>query len=347
MKLADMRIVQLANELVLKNPDIELLRLRPLEEYPALPRILQSELQKSHLEGKLILPNLRSLENKNVAVFSDYSGEGSGDFYAYSVLVCGWQYIGATGKRLREIREKYRLGEKEISFKSFKMVRRILPEYLKALDDLLLGFLCTIVVDKKLVTLFGSSEKQTTAALAEMLETENVGHWKRDVAEKMLRVVHMATYLTALLAHDGQKIFWMTDHDSICANSEMHLDLLKLFGRVLGIYKRADCTFPDLGGAVPFEERALEFLDLLSAADVVSSSLAHYFTLRSASTSHDEIVVKPGAEEVIRWLAADGVGLKKATFLIRPGQPGTLEHGRVDFTRKDIPANSTFVPIYM
>ncbi len=48
-----------------------------------------------------------------------------------------------------------------------------------------------------------------------MLEAEEIGHWKPEIAEKALRVTHFVSFLTALLAHDGQKIFWMTDNDAM------------------------------------------------------------------------------------------------------------------------------------
>ena len=53
--------------------------------------------------------------------------------------------------------------------------------------------------------------------MKEAPSSEGLGNWDLAVVEKLMRVVHMAAYLAALGA-DGQKIFWMSDHDSICAN---------------------------------------------------------------------------------------------------------------------------------
>jgi hypothetical protein len=338
------RLIEFANQIVWKSPDLNLLRRAPVEEYPALSRVLQDQLQRSHARGKLFLPDLRAFRNGSVGVFSDYGGEGSGNYHTYSALVCGYGYTGPFTQKMKAVREAHGLGEKEIAFKDFGMgpVRRALPDYLTALNALP-GFLCALVVDKKLSTVFGSPRNDS---LARLLEAEKIGQWKAGVAEKLLRVVHFAAFLTALLTHDGQKVFWMSDHDAICANTAMHQQMLVLFQRVLTLYTRPGCTFPLVGGAVPFEQRTIEMLDLLSAADVAAGCIEHYFTKRD-SVSPDEIRMKAGSEEVLRWLAFDGIGLKKATFVLRPGKAGMIEQYVVEFNPVNPPATTTVIPIFM
>lgn len=166
------------------------------------------------------------------------------------------------------------------------------------------------------------------------------------MAEKLLRVVHLAAFLVGLLAHDGQKIFWMSDHDAICPNKEMHDHALSLFQRLLGIYTRPHCTYPVLGGALPFAERSLEMTDLLSAADVVAGSVAQYLT-KLDSQRHEDISVKDGSDSVLCWLAQDGVGLKKITFLLRRARNGGVEAGTVEFDLVNPPPDTLLVPIVM
>jgi hypothetical protein len=79
-----------------------------------------------------------------------------------------------------------------------------------------------LAIDKRLQSLFGPVGRGTKKFSADTLRSESLGERKPDVNEKLLRVAHIAAFLTGLLIHDGQKIFWMTDHDSICATSEMH-----------------------------------------------------------------------------------------------------------------------------
>jgi hypothetical protein len=70
---------------------------------------------------------------------------------------------------------------------------------------------------------------------------------KLEIAEKALRVVHTAAFLTALLGHEGQKIFWMSDHDAISPDLSAHNRLLALFQNVLSLY--TDRQFGLIGGA--------------------------------------------------------------------------------------------------
>ena len=77
-----------------------------------------------------------------------------------------------------------------------------------------------------------------------MLSDAGLGEWKREVAERLLRLTHLAAFLTALLAHNGQKLFWMTDNDSICPNEDAHKQALTLVDRVLAVYGRPGVKFP-------------------------------------------------------------------------------------------------------
>jgi hypothetical protein len=145
---------------------------------------------------------------------------------------------------MNAVRQTHGLGDKEIAFKDFGMgqVQRSLPGYLNALDKLP-GFLFTLAIDKRLRSLFGQGGKETREFIAQTLKSAGLGERKQHVNEKLLRVVHMAAFLTGLLAHDGQKILWMTDHDAICANREMHDTTLRLFQRVLSLYTAKQHTF--------------------------------------------------------------------------------------------------------
>jgi hypothetical protein len=161
------RIVELANQLVWKTPDLDLLRAHPENEYALIARALQTQLKKSHARGTLFLPDLRAFDNTSVGVFSDYGGESTGNYYVYSALVCGYGVTGVFNTRMKSVCAGYHLGDKEIAFKDFGMgqLSSALPDYLAALNNSVPGFLCSIVVDKKLTTLFGSPEDSTLSAL--------------------------------------------------------------------------------------------------------------------------------------------------------------------------------------
>lgn len=340
-------LIEYANRLVWKDPDLDLLHKAEDKEYPVLTQVLQRELRLGHARRKLFLPDLRAFGNNAVAVFSDYSGEGSGRFYTYTALVCGYSYTGRFIDQMKVVRKAHKLDEKEIEFKDLSMgqLQRALPEYLDALNQLP-GFLCTLAVDKRIKTLFGPLETGARQTLARMLETEGLGTWKPDVAEKLLRIVHFTAFLTALLSHNGQKLFWMTDHDAICPTQESHKLLLSVFDRVLAIYTRPGCQYPLVGGAVPFEPRAIGLLDLLSAADLVAGAIEPCIPVRGSKPDGDTRV-KSGADKVLAWLACDGLRLKKATIMIRQGENEAVEAGAIELGPLEPPRNATVIPITM
>lgn len=340
------RLTEFANRLALKRPDLSLLRSHPREEYPILTESLDYLLKERDAQRKLVLPNLAAFNNDAVGIFSDYSGENSGTYMTYSVLVCGYNFIGPFSEKMKAIRERYGLAEKEIGFKSFGMgqVRACLSDFLAAADTLP-GFLCTMAVDKRIATVFGLHDKPQYQRLAQALDEIGLGGRKPHVVEKLLRVVHMSAFLAALLAHDGQKIFWMSDNDSICANLEKHHSMLQLFERVLPIYARTGANIPLLGSALPFQPRSVELNDLLSIADVYAGSIAQYLS-KYETEKKEEIVLKAGAEKVLCALAGDGVGLKKATFLLRLNDQGIVERGQVEVSLVNPPSDAMFIPIF-
>ena len=310
--------------------------------------MMQEAIKRGHSHGKL-LPDLRACGNETVAVFTDYGGEDNKErYFTYSTLVCGWNLSEFFLHRMKSIRQKHSLEEKEIAFKDFRMgqLQRALPDYLNALDTLP-GFLFTLVVDKHLSSLFGPAGKETRDLITQTLKSEGFGERKPAINEKLLRIVHIAAFLTGLLAHNTQKIFWMTDHDSISPTAEMHEKTLSLFQRVLGMYTNEKDIFPILGGALPFDERSVELLDFLSATDVCAGSLSQYLTQVATVKPGEEIIVKAGCERVLQWLAHDGIGLKKMNVIMRPGPNGIIKSSILKLQPENPPKNVRIIPIFI
>jgi hypothetical protein len=101
---------------------------------------------------------------------------------------------------MKRIRARFGLGEKEFAFKDFRMaaMRNALPAYLDALNGYVPGLLFTVLVDARVVSLFGPQDNSTGKALSAVLKEKGFGSLKPRVAEKMLRVVHTSAFLTAL-----------------------------------------------------------------------------------------------------------------------------------------------------
>jgi hypothetical protein len=241
-------------------------------------------------------------------------------------LICAFGSLDPFKREMRRVRKEFGLADKEIEFKDFGMgpIQRALPAYLETLNGYVPGLLFTLVVDKRLKSLFGSSHKSTLETLAQMLEARGVGRRRPHVAEKVMRVVHTAAFLTALLGHEGQQIFWMSDHDAVCPNPAMHDQMLSLYHNILTLYTAK--TFGRIGGGHPFDDRSTDFLDLLSAADIAVGAVGQYFTGRSA-VGEENVGVKPGAEKVLGWLGVDALALKKTCVMIAAGD-GAISRGR-------------------
>lgn len=338
------RTIRLANQLSVKDIPLPLLRDDLRDQYSSLIESVEHLLLASHRRRQLILPELSAFNNQSLGIFSDYSGEGSGHYFVYSVLVCGLNMRAHLDAQMAEIRSRFELGSKEIAYKDLSMgqMRRALPEYLAA-SDLLPGLLCTIAVDKKIESVF-TNEPNARRQLVGMLQDAELGAWKPAVAEKLLRVVHLAAYLAVLLGRNGQDVFWMTDNDEICPTPSHHLRLLEAFARVLQIYQRPSSSFDKIGGATPFAERSVELNDLLSLPDLAAGVLGDYLS-KSDVLPHDEIRVKEGTEDIMLWFGRQGVGLKKFCAFLRPGPGGSIERGRLDFSAKD-PPPQILIPIY-
>ena len=248
--------------------------------------------------------------------------------------------------KMRGIRQQYQLGETEIAYKRFRegRMRAALPDYLLALNNLLPGLLFTLVVDKKIKSLFGVETKDDREAVRQYLRDAGFGSKKPEVIEKALRITHMAAFLTGLLAHDGQKIFWMTDNDAISEGERGATETLSLFARAVEIYKRSGVSFDVIGGGTAFAKRHADTLDLLSAADIVCGALSDYLTKRE-DVAKSGNKGKGGTDRVLQWMPLNGVGLGKLVLVMRPDRDG-VRLGSLQI-ETDVPQEQVEVPIHL
>ena len=116
-------------------------------------------------------------------------------------LICAFGSLDPFKREMRRVRKEFGLADKEIEFKDFGMgpIQRALPAYLETLNGYVPGLLFTLVVDKRLKSLFGSSHKSTLETLAQMLEARGVGRRRPHVAEKVMRVACTPFFQKAFL----------------------------------------------------------------------------------------------------------------------------------------------------
>ena len=335
-----------ADKLAWKSPSLDVLGKNYEESFPVLTQIIQEQIKLSHERGKLILPNLQAFDNQTVAIFTDYGGEHKASRYlTYSTLLCAWDLCGLFLRRMKEIRTDHKLNDSEIAFKKFKRgeLQRALPHYLDALDTVP-GFLFTVAVDKSVATLFGADARETQMAVSAIFQTEKLGERKPKVNEKLLRISHILAFLVALFYKSGQKLFWKTDHDAISPSLEMHKKTLILLQRVLAMYVKEENMPKEIGAALPFDQPMIELMDLLSATDICAGSISDYLTrMRTVGTSN--VRVKGGCDNVLRWLAHEGIGLKKMTVLIEKGERGAIRRGNLEFALERHSEDAVILPI--
>ena len=341
---SDSDLIRRAHELVLKTPNLDVIRPDSRGKIAEIATILENAFKVQASQGTLLLPDLSFLKNQSIGIFSDYSGEAHGNYYVYSFVVCAFNLLGPFHQQMRELRERNNLPSKEIAFKDFGMgqLQRLLPEYLNLTNNSVQGLLFTLMVDKRVISLFGGAGRESQKAVAKALADEGLGVYRPRTAEKLMRVAHTAAYLTALLAQGGQKIFLMTDNDEISPNQEKHEQFLKIFQNVLALY--TDKQFPLIGGALPFEPRSLDYLDVLSIADVAAGSLNQLMTSRDTD-GPDNAMVKPGADKVLQWISRNGYALKKATAQVIHNPKGGWLHGPLTLENKVDGENDLYIPM--
>jgi hypothetical protein len=335
-----------ARMVTLRAPNLNVLLPENRGKMPGIAHFLEGGFKARDKEGKLLLPDLRALRNTTVGIFSDYGGESTGRYLTYSFLVCAFGSLGPFKQRMAELRKKAGVGRKEIAFKDLGMgqLQRMLPHYLRLVDQYVSGLVFTLVVEKSIPSLFGPPGPETLRE--EVTALEGVGYSKvvPKVAEKLFRVVHTTAFLLALLGHQGQKIFWMTDNDAIAETPEKHELLLAVLYRVLPLYTNK--AFGLLGGARPFQPREFEYLDLLSVADIAAGAVAQCLSSIDA-VGHDKAQIKDSAEHVLRWLCHNSVTLKKFCMTVKRDANGDIGYGPVNFEARTPTADEIFVPMQL
>ncbi|MGR3179389.1 MAG: hypothetical protein ACUZ8E_15180 [Candidatus Anammoxibacter sp.] len=345
MNKNEKELIKAARLLTWINPSIDVLKKSGHTGHNGLVQSIEQVLQNENTRNALLLPELRK-HTDVLSIFSDYGGESNeSNYYVYSFLICDFQLAyHFLSKGMSKIRKKHNLNDKELSFKDLRHgpTKRSLKEYLELLDKAVPGFLYTVVIDKKVQTVFGASDEKIPDNVVRIIKECGFGSWKRNTAEKLLRIIHIAAYLTGLFSKDGQKLFWMTDHDAIVPNKPKQMKTMKLFCNILPLYTSNKFDF--IGGAVPFKEKSTNMLDLLSSTDLVAGAVEHYMTRHDKM---EDLTIKEEADTILQWLTYNGVALKKRVTMIKLAEKSSIIGANLVFELKDPPKNVIMVSIAM
>jgi len=285
-----------------------------------------------------LIPDLR--KSRALIVASDYGGHHQESrFESYSFLIIdGVQWAQWETARTR-VRHTYRLGKRRFAFKGMgdRRKARALPAFLSA-ADMLHGLCATILVEKSLQSLFREHGRLQLSDT----HLQAFAHYDARTFERLLRTVHLLSFLLGGLSGPGQDALWITDQDEIAANPERLTELTRIFADVSGHYLPHDLGHLRCATAAS-DNGTLEMEDLLSIADLTAGALAEMATAYAGQGGFPKTVIAPHpvglsrkARQIIEWFSVLGMPLSRTAHAIRPGgrSPGlVISHFRFHWGR--------------
>lgn len=255
-------------------------------------------------------------DHPTVIALSDYGGEASHCSYlTYAFLYAGYKALRQWHENILRLKMD-RFGDgRTMSYKDLRDRKRqaALLAWL-ALADSLQGYLIVVAIHKQIPYLFNNATGQS---LVETLAFLGFPGYRKAVAEKTLRVLHMLCYFAALMLKPEKKFLWKTDEDDIAGSggcSPRLRYLGELFRRVMNLY--VSHPLAEFGYAVDLTGDELRFFeDGLSLPDLAAGACADLFSRAQQLRSYRR-------EEIISWLANEETLLPKIIFrfdYVRPG----------------------------
>jgi len=297
--------------------------------YPLYSRWLAEKIQK--LDE---LPDFS--EDKRIFVMSDYGGEHETAAYnTYAFLISSVDKLSVSKHESNTLRDTYHLSSpfKEFAYKDlgYGPIRDSLGEYLRIADTCVHGVLVTISVERCIPSLFGPEKRSARQGIVDLLLSNNLGKWKPNEAEKLLRVCHAIAMFLALLTHSGQKFLWMSDEEAITQDGggRTFENTQQVVLHALRMY--TDNEYEIYGFAKPFEKEPFTS-DLLSLADFAAGAIQD--VLQSLKT--DDVKDNMGKRQIIRWLGTSSPFLSKLNLIFKM-DGGKMVCGKVALRAKNQP----------
>ena len=215
---------------------------------------------------------LADVSDGDMCIASDYSGQHpTASHEAYSFLVTTSQDVEAWEPRCVQVRDRFLKDGRRMAFKHLRepMRLRALPAFLRA-ADFLCGNLITILVDKRVTSLF-KPQGPVRASELPLVFPETLGS---STVEKSLRIGTLLALLIASLRREQQRAFWITDRDEILEHNERREQFAKLVSwiayGITGWANPAPVEFCTTG--LDWQSSLLE--DLLAIPDLAAGALA-------------------------------------------------------------------------
>lgn len=279
-------------------------------DYPLFIRLIDRQIEYACSERRLALPDLQ--QARELYVYSDYGGsESASPTYTYSILACSGEWLSNYFISMSLLREKYRIGSSEIKFsrRNRKKSLEILREMIEYANMAVQGLLVTVIMDKSIETVFGS-----VGNAKRELARNGYGNWNTKSAERLCRIVHISSYVIALLAKDGQRINWISDEDEILPSEAKATQSAALWRHVQSMYPNQLRTLT-LSVANPEDTKMMDMLSIPDlAAGVLSSAYKSFARSEDKKMSEDA-----GSRTILPMLSEQGILLRRVNLRLSGG----------------------------
>ena len=161
---------------------------------------------------------------------SDYGGEHANAVWETFTFLVVDMAEGANWTFLQnQFRARVMSNRRRMAYKNLNdsVRRRALDSFLSS-ANLLPGLLVTFAIAKSVKCLFNNEGKVDPKAA----ELEQLHDLSPGVAEKLLRITHLLSLLLSGFSAAGQDVLWVTDEDSIVANSHRHIQLVEVLANI-------------------------------------------------------------------------------------------------------------------
>jgi hypothetical protein len=266
-------------------------------------------------------PNVEP-RGQTLMMAADFGGQHKGqyfDTYAFLVFDLDHNSRWLAGQRL--FRQKVMPTARRMCFKAMndKYRRQALVPFL-TLADCINGWLVLFAVSKAGGSLFGHTAKMIFNG------DDLVAGWKPAVRERLLRILHLSTFLLSGLSSDGQNVLWVIDEDEVAANVDQLTQLTNVFSRI-----SSNSLAHGLGhlrcGTTRSDDGSLALEDLVAVCDLAAGAFCEVTTSMFSEglfRHHNVITALPGgglswkSQVISSWLAANNNSLHRLSCVIQP-----------------------------
>ena len=267
---------------------------------------------------------------------SDYAGTSGKSRYSVCSVVCADVQRSARWEMARrQVRRGYMADGRRMSYKALSDRQRAqaLDAFLAAANEIQ-GVCLVVAVSRKIRHLCLCQ----SAAHYQRLRTESGlrARWKDEELEEVLRVTQLIACLVGGMSRPRQNIYWISDQDSMFANTKRHRDVIRLLSSFSGHYVKHPLGQLGVGTTAIDEGDRLEE-DLAAIADLTAGAVAEATNKLSEAcggTIPSQLAVDyppgiiPKAERIANWLWSPVGTLRRVVMLFERHSDGAMSVAR-------------------